>query len=150
MKYIITITLILLLITGCTKSTVKTDNSNKKTAKIIEEYPNFQCEEEKYAYAKKYYSENKAEKCVAAYKLLLKEYPATKHADEAYFMMGYLYNSQLSDTVKAKKNYNYLLKNYPNSDFSSSAKFELQHLGKPDFIPVFEVKEEKKQDNINQ
>lgn len=94
--------------------------------------------EEEYAYAKKFLANGEFEKAISAYKQLISDFPKTSYLTEAWFMIGYTYNNSLNDTTKAAQTYRYLIKNYPKSDFTPSAKFELEHLGQPDFLPEFD------------
>ena len=94
--------------------------------------------EEVYAYAKKYYSKGDWEKCVEWYDRLEKDYPHNRYMDEALFMKGYINKTYLKDKVIAEKYFNILILNFPDSQFSSSAEFELEHINDPDFVPNFE------------
>lgn len=94
--------------------------------------------EEEYAYAKKYLADGKFETAISAYRQLLADYPKTSYQSEALFMIGYIYNNNLNDTAKAAQTYRNLIKLYPKSEFVPSAKFELEHLGQPDFLPEFD------------
>jgi len=94
--------------------------------------------EEEYAYAKKYLANGEFEKAITAYRQLINDFPRTSYLTEAWFMIGYTYNNNMNDTAKAAETYRYLIKNYPKSEFTPSAKFELEHLGQPDFLPEFD------------
>ena len=94
--------------------------------------------EEVYAYAKKYYSESNWKKCVNWYEKLESDYPKNPYIDEALFMRGYINKAYLNNSVKAEKYLNILILDFPDSQFSSSAEFELKHMNDPDFVPNFE------------
>ena len=94
--------------------------------------------EEVYAYAKKYYSEGNWEKCVNWYEKLENNYPYNPYMDEALFMRGYINKAYLNNVEKAEKLFNILILDFPESQFSSSAEFELEHISDPDFVPKFE------------
>ena len=94
--------------------------------------------EEVYAYAKKHYSEGNWEKCIKWYDRLEADYPKNPYMDEALFMKGYLNKTYLKDIEKAEKYFNILILDFPDSQFASSAEFELKHMDNPDFVPNFE------------
>ncbi|MDA3884650.1 MAG: tetratricopeptide repeat protein [Candidatus Delongbacteria bacterium] len=94
--------------------------------------------EEVYAYAKKYYSEGNWEKCINWYEKLENDYPDNTYMDETLFIRGYINKAYLNKSEKAEKYFNILILNYPDSQFSSSAEFELKHMNDPDFVPNFE------------
>ena len=94
--------------------------------------------EEIYAYAKKYYSESNWEKCVELYNRLENDYPKNPYMDEALFMRGYINKAYMKNIAKAEKYFNILILNFPDSQFASSAEFELEHINDPDFVPNFE------------
>ncbi|NOR46144.1 MAG: outer membrane protein assembly factor BamD [Candidatus Delongbacteria bacterium] len=94
--------------------------------------------EEVYAYAKKYYSESNWGKCVEWYEKLENDYPKNPYIDEALFMRGYINKAYLNNIEKAEKLFNILILDFPDSQFASSAEFELKHMNDPDFVPNFE------------
>ena len=99
---------------------------------------NFLYMEEVYAYAKKHYSEGNWEKCVKWYDKLEDDYPRNPYMDEVLFMKGYINKAYLNNIKKAEKYFNILILNFPDSQFASSAEFELQHINDPGFVPNFE------------
>jgi outer membrane protein assembly factor BamD (BamD/ComL family) len=94
--------------------------------------------EEVYAYAKKYYSESNWEKCIEWYDKFENDYPKNLYMDEVLFMKGYINKTYFKNVSKAEKYFNILILDFPNSQFTSSAKFELKHMNNPDFVPNFE------------
>lgn len=60
-----------------------------------------------------------------------KKYNKSSKAPEAYFLIGYTYNNHIKDYDKAKEYYENFLKQYPDHQLASSAKFELDTIGKP-------------------
>jgi outer membrane protein assembly factor BamD (BamD/ComL family) len=70
---------------------------------------------------------------IDAYKQVVETYPKGEHADEAQFMIGFLYANDLSDTTNARIAYQAFLDNYSstaNEGMILSAKWELDNLGK--------------------
>jgi len=70
---------------------------------------------------------------VAAYKQVVANYPSGEKADEAQFMVGFLYANDIGDTAAARSAYETFLEKYAaNSDSGMvlSAKWELANLGK--------------------
>jgi len=57
-------------------------------------------------------------------------YPASQHAPTALFLTGFLLNNDMHDIGRAKEAYTKFLREYPTHDLASSARFELENLGK--------------------
>jgi len=77
------------------------------------------------------------QKAILLYERIATEHKGNPGADRALFMMGYLYHNEMNDTAMARKYYEALLSEYPNSPFVTHAKQELQYLG----IPLEELAE---------
>lgn len=73
------------------------------------------------------------------YRALVKKYPTYERADEAQFMVGFVYSEELHDFELAKQEYELLLKNYPNSDVKESALYMLQNMGRGGSLPTESV-----------
>jgi peptidyl-prolyl cis-trans isomerase C len=71
------------------------------------------------------------------YRALIEKYPHHERADEAQFMVGYLYSENLKDYDTARVEYQKLLDRYPDSDMRDSALYMLQNMGRTD-IPALE------------
>lgn len=69
------------------------------------------------------------------YRALVKKYPTYERADEAQFMIGFVYSEELRDFDLAKQEYELLLKNYPNSEVKESALYMLQNMGRGGSLP---------------
>ena len=69
-------------------------------------------------------------KAINCYKNIEKKYPGSDKAPNALFMIGYIYANELEDFKKAKDAYNYFIKKYPDNVLVSSAKWEIENLGK--------------------
>jgi parvulin-like peptidyl-prolyl isomerase len=74
---------------------------------------------------------------ITYYEVLLQKYPRYERADEAQFMIGFVYSEQLRDKENARKAYQAMLANYPDSQIRDSATYMLQNLEKLD-MPEFE------------
>ena len=62
----------------------------------------------------------------------IKQYPKDKNITYAHYLIGICYYEQILDekkdirpTLKAKEKFNYILKNYPNTDYAIDVKFKL-------------------------
>ncbi len=90
-------------------------------------------EEELFVKAKKAQEARDFYAAVQAYGEVVQTYPNGDKADEAQFMIGFLYANDIRDTVKAKEAYNKFLETYSASSDSGmvlSARWELANLGK--------------------
>tara|TARA_Y100001935_G_C17271610_1_gene492267 strand:+ start:120 stop:962 length:843 start_codon:yes stop_codon:yes gene_type:complete len=81
------------------------------------------------AYA--YYSQDYYDDAVAELERLIKVYPRFKHLDYAYYLLAISHYEQIVDEKKdlqslinAKKNFDYVLNNYPESEYSLDASFK--------------------------
>lgn len=68
---------------------------------------------------------------VNAYKKYIETYPDGAFAPLASFLIGYIYNNDLHNLDSAAAAYRLFLARYPHHEMASSAKFELDNLGKP-------------------
>ena len=76
---------------------------------------------------------------IAYYRGLLKKYPTFGRADEAQFMLGFVYSEELQDFDAAKREYQAVVDNYPNSQMKESALYMLQNMGRGAPLPDFEA-----------
>lgn len=67
---------------------------------------------------------------IEGYSLYCRQYPAGKQTPLAMFLIGYLYNNELHNTDSAAAAYRRFLEKYPDSEMATSARFELNTLGK--------------------
>ena len=70
------------------------------------------------------------------YRALLRKYPHYERADEAQFMIGFVYSEDLQDFESARPEYEKVLKDYPDSQVKESAQYMIQNMGHgkmPDF-----------------
>jgi outer membrane protein assembly factor BamD (BamD/ComL family) len=74
---------------------------------------------------------------IAIYEVLLKRYPQYERADEARFMVGFTYSEELKDLAAARREFERVVEEYPQSEIRESAVYMLQNLGK-DNLPQFE------------
>ena len=82
------------------------------------------------AYA--FYSQDYYGDAISELQRFIKNYPENENTAYAYFLLATCYyelivdeKKDLSSIVKSKDYYNYLIENYPNTDFSLDAKFKL-------------------------
>ena len=68
---------------------------------------------------------------VAKYNQLLADYPDSEYADEAQFMVGFIFEEHLRDLDKARQAYQKVIDEYPDSDLATSARQLLPHVGRP-------------------
>tara|TARA_A100001035_G_C27716432_1_gene469721 strand:+ start:115 stop:957 length:843 start_codon:yes stop_codon:yes gene_type:complete len=81
------------------------------------------------AYA--YYSEDYYDDAISELERLIRVYPRFKHMDYVYYLLGISHYEQIVDEkkdlqslVNAKKNFDYLIKNYPTSEYALDAGFK--------------------------
>ena len=90
-------------------------------------------------------------KAVQAYKHYYETFPNSKQAPTMLFLAGFIYNNELHFLDSAKTIYEIFLQKYPQHELASSAKFEMETLGKdpgqaltPQVTTAEETKPEKK------
>lgn len=71
------------------------------------------------------------EGAVEHYQLLLSRYPTSEQADEAQFMIGFIYEEYVGDLDRARSAYELVIELFPNSDLAANARQLLPHLGQP-------------------
>ena len=91
----------------------------------------------------------------------LKKYPNHKSKAYAIYLKSICYYNQISDEkkalgpiVEAKKNFNYIIDNYPKSEFAADAEFKLELIdeilaSKEMYIARFYLEKEKWRPSIN-
>jgi TolA-binding protein len=67
---------------------------------------------------------------VKIFEKIYETYPNTKEGMNSLFMLGFIHANELNDYKKAKIYYQKFIEKYPNSELATSAKFELENLGK--------------------
>ena len=79
-----------------------------------------------------YYMQNYYAEAISSLERYLKTYPTDKNLSYAHYLIAMCYYETIEDEkrdsaplIKAKNKFNYLVKNYPNSDFTLDAKFKL-------------------------
>ena len=88
-------------------------------------------------------------KAIEAYEQLIAKYPEGEHADDAQFMIGFLYANDLKDLDKAREAYTIYLEKYRDKAEQTmimSAEVELANLGKDpsEMMESFVIEEEGK------
>lgn len=94
--------------------------------------------EEVYAHAKKSFNSGNFDETIKWFDRLNEEYPFNPYAAESLFIKGYIYKTFLDDLKQAEICFKELISGFPDSEFSNSAQFELDHLNEPDYMPNFE------------
>ncbi|MEN3039148.1 MAG: tetratricopeptide repeat protein [Candidatus Kryptonium sp.] len=146
MQYKNLILISLLFLIGCAKKEDLTllqraeqeyQNKNLKTAieiynYFVETYPKSEkAPEILFKLAKIYYGELQLPKeAVKFLEQIIQNYPDSKEAMNSLFLLGFIYANEIKDYTKAKEYYQKFLEKYPNSELATSAKFELENLGK--------------------
>ena len=79
-----------------------------------------------------YYIQDYYKDAVAELDRFIKVYPNHKNVDYAYYLLALSFYEQISDEKKdllsiedAKKNFEYLIKNYPNTEYALDAEFKI-------------------------
>jgi outer membrane protein assembly factor BamD (BamD/ComL family) len=70
------------------------------------------------------------ELAIADYRLYGERYPGGARAPLAMFLVGYMYNNELHNLDSAAAAYKRFLEKFPDDEMASSARFELNTLGK--------------------
>ena len=80
-----------------------------------------------------YYIQDYYEDCIMELDRFLKIYPKNKNLDYAYYMLGVAYYEQIVDEkkdtfsiLKSKDYFEYLIKNYPNTEYAFDAAFKIE------------------------
>ena len=80
-----------------------------------------------------YYVQDYYEDCIMELIRFLRIYPKNKNLDYVYYMLGISYYEQIVDEkkdtfsiLKAKEYFEYLISNYPNSEYSLDAEFKIE------------------------
>ena len=68
---------------------------------------------------------------VEQYERLLTRYPDSEYADEAQFMIGFIYEEHLKDMARARAAYEKVIERFPESELAANARQLLPHLGSP-------------------
>ena len=71
-----------------------------------------------------------------AYGDIVANFPESKHAAEALFMIGFVYAEELKDVVEADRTFTRVVNEYPDSEVARNAEWMLKNLNKP--LPEFE------------
>jgi len=66
---------------------------------------------------------------VAGYQKLADDFPQSRRAYQAQFMVGFLYEVVLQDTANAKIAYQKVIDHYPDSDLADDAQLCIKHIG---------------------
>lgn len=77
------------------------------------------------------------------YKTVYTKYPDFNKAPDALFLQGFVYESQLNDTAKAKAVYSEVIEKYPKTRLAEDARASIDNMGKSpeELIKEFEKKD---------
>ena len=95
-------------------------------------------EEEQYKVSYDLYNNQEYEAAIDNFKKVVKNYPTGKFTAQSIFLIGFIANNYTKDLEEAKKYYQMFIDKYPDHELISSAKYELENLGKDvDALPIF-------------
>jgi len=140
-----------LLVIGCSKMTEdelwqKVEESRNGTnfdstiqvcERIVQEYPNGQKAPAAMYLIGETYQNGKHDYHAAVnyYQAFVKKYPDLNSTPVAMFIIGFIYNNNLQMMDSARITYQEFVSKFPTHDLASSAKFEIENLGRsPDQI----------------
>ncbi|MFZ1731344.1 MAG: tetratricopeptide repeat protein [Bacteroidota bacterium] len=69
-------------------------------------------------------------KAATTYELVAEKYPQSEYGHRALFAAAYTYANDIGNLERGREAYEKYLKQYPDSSMASTAKFELDNLGK--------------------
>ena len=79
-----------------------------------------------------YYTQDYYEDCIAELKRFIRIYPYYKNLDYAHYLLAVSYYEQIVDEKKdlksildAKRNFSYVITNYPNTEYALDSEFKL-------------------------
>ena len=78
-----------------------------------------------------YYTQDYYKDAIAELERFIKVYPYYKNLDYVYYLMGISYYEQIIDEkdlqsiIEAKKNFSYVINNYPNTEYALDCEFKL-------------------------
>ncbi len=113
------------------------DSTIQVCQRIVQEYPNGQKASAALYLLGETYQNGKHDYRTAInyYQSFVKKYPDLNSTPVAMFIIGFIYNNNLQQMDSARIAYQEFVTKFPNHDLTSSAKFELENLGKsPDEI----------------
>ncbi|MBN1971850.1 MAG: hypothetical protein JXR48_00315 [Candidatus Delongbacteria bacterium] len=113
-------------ILSCSSLNEITKNNNKLA---------YRSDHELYALAKSDMNRQKFKESIDSFIFLLEEFEDTEYKADSYFAIAYLSKTFVNDKETAKKYFNKLITEFPDSDIAKSAEFELNNIDNPDAIP---------------
>jgi outer membrane protein assembly factor BamD len=82
-----------------------------------------------------YYKQDYYGDAIAELKRFIKVYPLHKDIDYAYYLLGISYYEQIVDEkkdlesiIKAKENFKFVVKNFPNTNYAVDSQFKLEFI----------------------
>ncbi len=70
------------------------------------------------------------QEAIGYYERVLAEYSASGHGDEAQFMIAFIYEEYIRDLAEARRAYQRVIDNYPDSELAASARHLLPNVGR--------------------
>lgn len=89
------------------------------------------------------------DRSLKVYDKIIDQYPGHPRASQALFLKAFTYDNNLKELDSARKYYTVFLEKHPDDDFTSSAKFLLENLGKSD-DELIEVLQNKQKEEVVQ
>jgi len=86
-------------------------------------------------------------KAITIYDWIIDKYPNDKRGATSLFLKAFTFDNDLKDFTNAKKYYEEFLVKYPNNEFTESAKFLLENLGKSE-EELKQILERKSKENV--
>jgi len=75
------------------------------------------------------------EKKVEGYRRVMTQYPTSRYASQALFMIGFVLADEINDYPKARDEFRKFLTTYPDHELAESARWMLDNMDKPDPDP---------------
>ncbi len=118
-----------------------------KLVAYAEKFPeDKQSDEYLFKAASLYIGMGQGQKALDALRKYLKVYPGGKKAPEAVFNIGYVYDTQLHDPVKARESYEAFISNYPDHALAKDTRTMIEmldkHMSDEDLVHGFLAKED--------
>lgn len=127
---------------------VKVQNElGTKLIAFAEKFPeDKQSDEYLFKAASIYIGMGQSQKALETLRKYLKVYPGGKKAPEAVFNIGYVYDTQLHDAVKARESYEAFITNYPQHPLAKDTRMMIElldmHMSDEDLVHSFLAKED--------
>jgi len=119
MKYYLVITMLVLLLLGCTSQEKKIEELFQ-TGQLLQ-------------------SEQKFQAAIDTFEYLLEKYPDNKYGVQAKFMIAFILSEHLQEYDQAKIILEEFINEYPDDSLADDAKWQLENMGKDlEELPIFQ------------